>query len=181
MNRKAAFEGDNPVVIVGRRTGDIIMGVCAFLLLALFIFAGVDAARNLQTQWGTALMAVGGWIFFGWILIGVAWRLRDRLPALVADETGLRLHPSLSPRPLPWGEVRSIAFKPARSNREPDVLRIKLNTTVRSLSHPWGSDNLRLASPYLGLSRQEAADLLRQLRRLRGLKVVTPRGRRQVS
>jgi hypothetical protein len=170
---KATFVGSNPVTVQGRRIGDVIHAVMTGGLVTMFVWAGLYAClQQRPSDFPTALISAVGAIYFGWTFVGAIWRLRQRLPVFTADNIGFRVHASLATQTVPWTNVQSIGLK-VGSLRIPDVVRIRLKKRIWSWGHPFGTHDLRLALPYLGLDRGEIADLLRQLRRLRGATVVS--------
>ncbi|WP_165183950.1 hypothetical protein [Caulobacter soli] len=103
-----------------------------------------------------------------WFAASLVWRLTDPSPLFQADHQGLRLHPSLLFRPLPWTMIKSLSLQksPIRGVAAKDV-RILLKEPARGLMAPFGTREFRLSLQALRLSPRDGADLLRQLRRLR--------------
>jgi len=172
VTEKARFEGDDPVIVTGQRRGDVLLAVISGALLALIVFAAVVGSSDMDAP---TLVLTGGMLaFLTWALTGTLWRLRKGGPVFQADGEGFRVHRSISPDKVRWTDVRSVAIDNG-AWRRPATVRFRLKRRLRSFNHPIGTRELHLALPYMGLSRRNAADLLRQLRRLRGATVTADR------
>jgi hypothetical protein len=106
-----------------------------------------------------------------WGLVGSIWRLRDRRAFLTADAEGVTLHPSFWPKTLPWSAIRSLSIRPDPFDdslfMRAGALRLLLHEPRWTLARPLGWRAIHLRLRRLDLSRKDAADLLRQLTRLR--------------
>ena len=169
IRRKPRFEGEATIVIDGRRSPDV-----AYIVLGLvwtgFVAWIVIAMRLDRTQSDRIMIAFMLLTLpvLAWGLAGSVSRLRDRRPFFEADIEGLRLHPSLAPAPLPWSEIRSLSIYTVSGRRGfGGRIRVLLHNPVRSIALPFGAREIRLRLFDLHLSYKTAADLLRQLKRLR--------------
>ncbi len=170
MPRRPRFEGETTIVLQGRRGPDatyIVLGLVWTAFVTWIVIAMLlDRMQRDQGVIGFTLLTLP---VLAWALVGSLSRLRDRRPFFEADAEGLRLHPSLAPLPLAWSEIRSLSLQTVSGRRGfGGRIRVLLREPVRSTNYPFGSHEIRLRLFDLGLSYKTAADLLRQLKRLRG-------------
>lgn len=171
------FAGRAEIIIAGERGPDI--SILVLSVIGLVVVGGLSLTILIAPEpggGGVALIGLAILPVLTWVLIGAAWRLRDRRPILRADAHGLSLHPSYAAQSLPWSAVKSLAIKTpffGRGAGLPQALiRLRLAKPIRSLANPFGSREIRLRLYRLGLSHRQAANLLRQLRHLRNATAV---------
>lgn len=172
--RKSRFEGETTIVIHGRRAEDVVWTLMGATYLALTIWVVSEVLLGDASDNGFAVFMVLAAPFAVWTMAGSLSRLSDRRPFFQADTEGLRLHPGFWPRPLPWSDIRSLSvqaapFGGAGVGAQNGQIRILLREPGRAPAYPFGTGEIRMDLRRLGLSRKGAADLLRQLKRLRGL------------
>ena len=170
MNRrKPRFEGETTIVIPGRRIEDVVWAAMGATFLALTIWVVSDAIfGGASTNDGIAAFFVLASPFLVWAMAGPVSRVRDRRPFFQADAEGLRLHPGFWPRPLPWSDIRSLSIQTGGGGRgQNGQIRVLLRDPERTSAYMFGVGEIRLPLRMLGLSRRDAAHLLRQLKRLR--------------
>jgi hypothetical protein len=171
--RKPRFEGETRIVIQGRRAEDIVWIVIGTTFLALTIWVTSEALSGRAPDGdGFALFMILAAPVAIWALVEPVSRLKDRRPFFQADAEGLRLHPGFWPRPLPWSDVRTLSiqtdpFGGAGLGAQNGQIRILLREPGRAAAYPFGTREIRMDLRRLGLSRKDAADLLRRLRVLR--------------
>jgi hypothetical protein len=176
--RQPCFEGETTIVIPGRRLEDTILVVFGVMLLAMMAWAAGDAIFSPSPHDAELLaLRVLSLLILVWALTRPITRLRDRRAFFQADAGGLRLHPGFWPRPLAWSDIRSLSirndvFAPSRGLN--GQIRILLRTPQRTFASPFGAREVRVHLRRLNLSRREAADLLRQLKRLRSQSSSSP-------
>ena len=170
--RKPRFEGETTIVLQGRRAEDIVWIVMGATYLALTIWVASEALSGRAGDGdGFALFMILAAPVALWALAEPVSRLKDRRPFFQADAEGLRLHPGFWPRPLPWSDIRSLSiqtdpFGGSRVGAQNGQIRIRLREPGRAPAYPFGTREIRIHLRRLGLSRKDAADLLRQLKRL---------------
>jgi hypothetical protein len=165
LTHKRLFENENPVVIDGSRGADILIVVLIMPVFLIFALPILHVAPHLLMP-GHPISSALGFGTTAWGLIASAWRLLDRRPALVANEDGFILHPSLTPRQVSWANVASISVVTPKG-RETAFVRILLERPIWSFGAPLGTQDLRLHLPVLGIDHGHAVDLVRQLLRLK--------------
>ena len=171
MRQEAAFEGETTIAIPGPRVEDAIVAVACGIYLAITLgAAGETLLSGASDAELLALVALTSPAAL-WGLVGSIWRLRDRQAFFTADAEGVKLHPSFWPRTLAWSEIRSLSIQPDPFDdalfMRAGALRLLLREPRWTLARPLGWRAIHLRLRRLGLSRKDAADLLRQLRRLR--------------
>lgn len=169
------------------RANDIALGLCALLLSPLW-FWGVlggtwhmtrDDMRGRGEWFALPFYDVFGWrgvvavtavlAFWATCLgLGAAWRLWDQRSAVVADQDGIRFHPSLGPSNVPWSDIQSIRW--VRGAAPPEI-EIRLGRRFWSFWNWATSPRIRLNHIAIGLSQREGA------RRVKALKVLMKRAR----
>jgi hypothetical protein len=115
-----------------------------------------------RDTFGPAPLSIGIGLFGFWLLctgIGGIWRLVDRRPAILASTDGLRFHPSVCGRVLPWREVRYIRDVEGT----PAQIRIGLARRFWSPLAWITATSVRLSRIALGLSEREAREVVRQI------------------
>jgi hypothetical protein len=108
-------------------------------------------------------LVIGFGLFGFWLLcggIGGIWRLVDRRPAIAADPVGVRFHPSICARSIPWNEVRYIQDVEGRP------AQIRVGITRRFWSpFAWASaTSIRLNRIAVGLSETQAREVVQKLK-----------------
>lgn len=173
--QKQNFAGETTIVIPGRRIEDVIWIVLGSAFLAMIVWAASAAAfGGAREDNGVVAFMVLAAPFLVWALDGSVSRLKDQGAFFQADVKGLRLHRSFWPRPLPWSDIRSLSiqtdpFGGARVGTQSGQIRILLREPGRTPAYPFGTHEIRVHLRRLDLSRKDAADLLRQLKRLRAI------------
>ena len=71
---------------------------------------------------------------------GAAWRLRDATVTLTADMDGLKVHPSIYPKPLAWSEVSWIGI----TNGKESYLTFRLRARFWSVNNPLWSQSIKI-------------------------------------
>jgi hypothetical protein len=94
------------------------------------------------------------------VIVQGAWRLLDRRPAIVADASGVRFHPSFRRDALDWSEVKTVRVAGAR----PSQLRFDFDRSFWSVSCPLRGRQLAVALRSLNLSYREGEAVAAQLR-----------------
>ncbi len=123
----------------------------ALLFLNTFGWQGVVVVTAVMALWMICL-GVGG-----------AWRVYDRTSAVLADESGIRFHPSVGPSFVPWAEVQSIRWV---RKAAPAEVEITLNRRFWSMWNWATSRKVRLNHIAIGLSQREASNRVTALKAL---------------
>lgn len=128
----------------------------------------------INNTFGPLPLSIGFGLFGFWLLclgIGGVWRLVDRSPAISASAEGLRFHPSVCRRFMPWSEVRYVRDVEGR----PAQIRIGLARRFWSSLAWMTGTSVRLNRVALGLSEREAREVVRELKALSHGQVVPRR------
>lgn len=161
------FAGKTRIVLGGRRRDDaVILGLGGYAVLVLSVLL-VLMLRNPERPWGIVAFLVLAILWIGWMARGAIARLRDDRPWLVADTEGLRLHPTVAPDLVPWSMIHGQSIQKSRRASVSPVLQVLVRQPVRSLASPLGAIDIRVGLSHLGLTEESAANLVRQLERLR--------------
>ncbi len=162
------YAGKTRIVLQGRGGDDaLVLGVCAYALLILGVMV-VLVVRSPERPWGVAAFLVLSMAIMVWMSRAPIARLGDKIPWLVADTEGLRLHPTLAPNVLPWSTIHAVLVQESTSSgRRLVLVCVRLRQPVRSLTSPWGAIEISIGAPQLGLTKDSADNLVRQLERLR--------------
>jgi hypothetical protein len=146
--------------------------LCAACLFSLYSFTGFDpdamqkrdaftAALDLAGPSGLRLMFVVAGFGAGCRAAASGWRLWDRRPILRANAAGLWAHPSLHRGLLGWGDVVAVGL----DGVHPVQLAIGLKRRFWSPAHWFTARDVRIALPLIGLSQQDAVEVVRLMRR----------------
>jgi hypothetical protein len=162
------YVGKTRIVLQGRGGDDaLILGICAYALLILGVMV-VLVFRSPERSWGVIAFLVLSMAIMVWMSRGPIARLDDKRPWLIADTEGLRLHPTLAPRTLPWSTIHAVLVQESTSNSRRQILVcVRLRQPVRSLMSPWGAIEISIGAGQLGLTKDSADNLVRQLELLR--------------
>src|SRR5690348_6682558 len=130
--------------------------------LVIFLDAAFVLATSSASDWATPAGTRGEWLVlfvdrefgvtavrllvgvlglaFGMVGLGALWRLKDGRRALSADADGIRFHPSLCPKPVPWSDVESVTLAGSR----PAKVEVRLKRRFWSLARPFTSSSVEL-------------------------------------
>ncbi|SFJ45303.1 hypothetical protein [Caulobacter sp. UNC279MFTsu5.1] len=161
------FEGKARIVLQGRRGSDgLIVAICAYTQIVLGVLL-VLIVRSPEGSLGIGAAVVLAMSIMAWVARGAIIRLWSPGPWLTADAEGLRLHPSLAPRLLPWSTIHAVSVQKSNRAGVSGSIQVLLREPVRSLTSPWGAIEICVGLPNLGVSPESAINLVRQLEHLR--------------